>query len=229
MAVNVAVIYYSSTGTNYQLAQAAAEAAAAEGTEVRLRRVRETAPDAAVDSRPEWRAHIEATRDVPEAVLDDLGWADVYIFSAPTRFGNVAGQMKAFVDTTGGLWFQGKLANKVATAMTSAQNAHGGQESTLLGFYVTMAHWGAIIVPPGYTDQSIFAAGGNPYGTSVTATGGDVPEEQLAAARHQARRAVQIGGYLGAGREALQRQAEQSAADVPAEEREEYLGATATS
>lgn len=206
MSVRVAVIYYSSTGTNYELARAAAEAAENLGAEVRLRRVRETAPPEAVASRPEWQAHLEATKDVPEASLDDLDWADTFVFSSPTRFGNVASQLRAFVDTAGGLWAQGKLTNKVATLMTSAQNDHGGQESTLLTFYVTLAHWGTILVPPGYTDQTIFAAGGNPYGTSVTATGGNVPENVLEAARYQARRAVEVTMWLKAGQEVRQRE-----------------------
>ncbi|WP_347070636.1 NAD(P)H-dependent oxidoreductase, partial [Escherichia coli] len=76
---------------------------------------------------PAWKAHVEETAAVPEVTLADLEWADAIIFSIPTRFGNVPGQVKQFLDTTGGLWFNGKLANKVVSAMTSAQNAHGGQ------------------------------------------------------------------------------------------------------
>jgi len=220
--VKVAVIYYSSTGTNHRLAQAAAEAAQQAGAEVRLRRVPESVPAEVVDRRPEWRAHVGATRDVPEATHEDLEWADAYVFSTPTRFGNMAAQMKAFIDAQGGLWAQGKLANKPVTVMTSAQNAHGGQETTILSFYIVLSHWGAIIVPPGYTDPSLFVAGGNPYGTSVTATDGSVPEAELTAARHQARRVVEITQYLGAGRDALQQEAEQAAAATPAKEREAY-------
>lgn len=198
----VAVIYYSSTGTNHRLAEMAAEEARRCGAEVRLRRVAETAPEAAVNSRAEWRAHQDATSHIQAAAPADLEWAEAIIFSMPTRFGHVPAQMQQFLDTTGGLWAQGKLANKVVSAMTSAQNAHGGQESTLLGLYVTMYHWGAIVVTPGYTDATIFAAGGNPYGTSVTATDGTVPEAQLAAVRHQVRRVVEIAGRLAAGQRA---------------------------
>ncbi|MBE3576306.1 MAG: NAD(P)H:quinone oxidoreductase [Limnochordales bacterium] len=202
--VKVAVIYYSSTGTNYKLAQAAAEAAREMGAEVRVRKVRELAPESAINSNSHWKAHLEATRDVPEATLDDLDWADVYIFSTPTRYGMMASQMKQFLDTTGPLWAQGKLANKVATVMTSAANPHGGQEATILSFWALLAHWGAIIVPPGYTDQSVFAAGGNPYGTSVTVpqadTAGAIPDEKaLAAARYQARRAVTVASWIMKG------------------------------
>lgn len=196
--LKVSVIYYSAMGTNYQLAQAAAEAAMEAGAEVRLRRVKELAPVEAIQSNALWQAHHEATREtVPEATLDDLEWADAYIFSMPTRFGNMAAQMKQFLDTAGPLWGQGKLANKAVTAMSSAQNSHGGQESTILSFYVTMYHWGAIVVAPGYTDPSIFAAGGNPYGTSASQPqGGKVPDEELVAARYQAKRLVAIGRKL---------------------------------
>lgn len=203
--VKVAIIYYSSTGTNYRLAQAAAEAAREMGAEVRVRKVRELAPGSAINGNPQWKAHLETTRDVPEATLDDLDWADVYIFSAPTRYGVMASQMKQFLDTTGPLWAQGKLANKVATVMTSAANAHGGQEATILSFWTVLAHWGAIIVPPGYTDPVVFAAGGNPYGTSVTVpqadTQGTSPDEKaLAAARYQAKRTVTIASWILEGR-----------------------------
>lgn len=196
--LKVSVIYYSAMGTNYQLAQAAAEAALEAGAEVRLRRVKELAPAEAIQSNALWQAHHAATRDtIPEATLDDLEWADAYIFSMPTRFGNMAAQMKQFLDTAGPLWGQGKLANKAVTAMSSAQNPHGGQESTILSFYVTMYHWGAIVVAPGYTDPSIFAAGGNPYGTSASQPqNGKVAEAELAAARHQAKRLVEIGRKL---------------------------------
>ncbi len=81
--------------------------------------------------------------------------------SSPTRFGNVAAQMKQFMDLLGGLWAQGKLTNKVVSAMSSAQNTHGGQEATIQAIYTSAMHWGAIIVPPGFTDASIFKAGGS--------------------------------------------------------------------
>ena len=80
--------------------------------------------------------------------------------------------------------------------MTSAQNPHGGQETTLIGMYTTFMHWGCVLVPPGYTDPAIFAAGGNPYGTTVSATGQGVPEEAKGAIRHQARRLVEFAGKI---------------------------------
>lgn len=197
-SVKIAVIYYSATGTNHQMAEAAADGAKEEGAAVRVRRTKELAPKEAMATNPAWLAHHEATRDaMPEASLDDLDWADGLIFSVPTRFGGMAAQMKQFLDTAGPLWGQGKLAGKVVTAMSSASNPHGGQEATILSLYTTMYHWGAIVVAPGYTDPVLFAAGGNPYGTSVTATGdGRVPEAALAAVRYQAGRLVRVAAKL---------------------------------
>jgi len=165
---NVAIIYYSSSGTNHATAQAVAEGAKGAGAEVRVRLVAETAPKAAIDGNPAWRAFVDKTANEPKATPDDLEWADAVVFGSPTRFGNVAAQLKSFMDSLGGLWFQGKLADKVYAGFTSAQNPHGGQESTLLALYNSFYHWGAVIVTPGYTDKSVFASGGNPYGVSVT-------------------------------------------------------------
>ncbi|WP_421383995.1 NAD(P)H:quinone oxidoreductase [Bacillus salacetis] len=190
---NIAVIYYSSTGTNYQLAQWAEAAAKEAGAEVKLLRVEEIAPEAAVSSNPAWKQHLENTKDIPVATNDDLEWADGIIFSVPTRYGNVPGQVKQFIDGTGGLWAQGKLANKVVSAMSSAANPHGGQEQTIHALYTTMMHWGAIIAAPGYTDAVLFAAGGNPYGTSVTVDQeGNMVEDVEAAVKHQAKRTVAV-------------------------------------
>ncbi|TGB05323.1 NAD(P)H:quinone oxidoreductase [Halobacillus salinus] len=192
--VKLAVVYYSSTGTNYQLAQWAEEQGKEAGAEVKLVRIPELAPMEAIEQNPQWKEHYLATKDsVPEATINDLDWADAVIFSIPTRFGNVPGQVKQFMDQAGGLWFQGKLVNKVVSAMTSAQNVHGGQESTLLNFYTTMFHWGAIIAAPGYTDDAVFATGGNPYGTSVSVDGeGNMKEDVEAGVRHQVNRTVDV-------------------------------------
>src|SRR5688572_7084811 len=150
--VRLAVIFYSTYGTNHQLAEVAAEAAREAGAEVRLRKVRETAPEGVVAGQDAWRAQAERTSAVPEAGYDDMEWANAYLFSAPTRYGVSASQLRAFIDTLGPLWQRGALANKAVSAMTSAQNPHGGQETTLIGLYTTMMHWGAVIVAPGYTD-----------------------------------------------------------------------------
>lgn len=114
-------------------------------------------------------------------------------FEINCKFGNMPAQMKQFLDTTGGLWFNGKLVNKVVSAMVSAQNPHGGQEATIHSLYTTMYHWGAIVVAPGYTDPVTFAAGGNPYGTSVTVDqDGKMKENVRGAVKHQAKRTVTV-------------------------------------
>ncbi|MFN2563038.1 MAG: NAD(P)H:quinone oxidoreductase [Jatrophihabitans sp.] len=200
MALKVAVVYYSATGNVHALAQALAEGAEKEGAEVRLLRVPELAPDGAIDANPAWRRHVEATKDVPVAGLDDLQWADAYAFGTPTRFGNIASQLKQFIDMTGPLWAQGKLSNKAATAFTSAINAHGGNETTLMALYNTMCHWGTIIVPPGYTDPTIAPAGGNPYGTAHASGSGSPGDEALAAAAYQGRRLVRFGSAVNEAR-----------------------------
>ncbi len=195
--LKLAVIYYSSTGTNYKLARWAEEGAIAVGAEVKVLKVPELAPQSAIESNPAWKAHVKETKDVPTVSLDDLEWADAIIFSIPTRFGNMPAQMKQFLDTTGGLWFQGKLANKVVSAMSSAGNSHGGQEVTILSLYTTMYHWGAIVAAPGYTDPVTFAAGGNPYGTSVTVDqDGQLKEDVESAVKHQAKRTVTVAEWV---------------------------------
>lgn len=119
MAVKIAVIYYSSTGSVHALASAIADGAKATGAEVRLRRVAELAPDDTIDRNPRWRQHLDATAEVEEAAMDDLAWADGFAFGTPTRFGTPAAQLKQFIDQTGPLWQAGQLADKPATAFTS--------------------------------------------------------------------------------------------------------------
>jgi NAD(P)H dehydrogenase (quinone) len=190
--VKLAVIYYSTYGTNHQMAEVAAEAAREAGAEVRLRKVRETAPEGVWRAQEAWAAQAEKTQDIPDATPEDLVWADALVFSTPTRYGGAASQMRSFIDTLGPVWQEGKLANKLVTAMTSASNVHGGQETTLQSMYFTFMHWGAILVPPGYTDQAVFASGGNPYGVSVTAQGEGVTDEKREGIRHQTRRLLEI-------------------------------------
>lgn len=199
-AVHAAVIYYSATGSVFAMAEAAAKAAESEGAEVRLRKVHELAPEAAVASNEGWAAHAAATHNVPEATLDDLEWADALIFGTPTRFGLPTAQLKQFIDQTGPLWGAGKLVDKVATSFTSTGTAHGGQETTITAMNNTFYHWGAIIVPPGYADPVQFEAG-NPYGASHTSANGAVPpgDTELAAVSFQAARAVRIARALRAG------------------------------
>ncbi|CCH02108.1 Trp repressor binding protein [Fibrella aestuarina BUZ 2] len=188
----VAIIYYSATGTTYELAKAVEEGAKQAGAETRLLKVRELAPDEAIASNEGWTKHRLETQDVPEATLADLEWADAIVLGAPTRYGLPAAQLKQFIDTTGPLWGQGKLINKIASAFTSAATAHGGHESTILALCNTFYHWGSIIVGPGYADPIQFQAG-NPYGTSFTSQNGTVsPDETaLASARFQGKRVAE--------------------------------------
>jgi NAD(P)H dehydrogenase (quinone) len=186
----IAVIFYSTYGTNHAIAEAAAKAAEAAGAEVRLLRVAETAPEAAVNGQPAWKAQAEKMASIPVATPDDMAWADGYFISCPTRYGVSASQLRAFIDTLGPVWQKGGLSNKPITATTSAGNPHGGQEATILSLYTTAMHWGAIIVAPGYTDDAIAAAGGNPYGYSAKA--GEFDDKGRAAVAHQARRLVEM-------------------------------------
>jgi NAD(P)H dehydrogenase (quinone) len=200
----IAIIYYSSTGNAYKVAQAIEAGAQSAGAEVRLRKVRELAPAEAIASNKGWEQHLVATQHVPEAHLDDLDWADGFAFGTPTRFGAMSAQLKQFLDTSGQLWFKGKLADKAATAFVGASYPHGGQETTLMTIYNMMYHWGAIIVPPSYTDPSIGKAGGNPYGTSYTdPRGGELPEELFTAARYQGVRLARYAHVLAENRAAL--------------------------
>ncbi|MEI6447736.1 MAG: NAD(P)H:quinone oxidoreductase [Actinomycetes bacterium] len=200
MSASIAVIYYSATGNVHQLAEAVAEGAQGVGAEVRLRRVPELSTAEAIAANPAWQAHSDATSEhVEVATLADLEWANGYAFGTPTRYGNMAAPLKQFIDSTGQLWASGKLANKVATSFVSTQNQHGGAESTALALNNTFYHWGAIIVPPGYTDERVFGAGGNPYATSYPSGGGGGPigDFHLDAARHQGARLAEYAQRLG--------------------------------
>lgn len=198
--VNVAVIYYSATGSVYALARAAAESAEKAGASVRLLKVHELAPREAIDSNEGWSKHTLETQDLPEASNADLEWADVILLGSPTRYGLPTAQLKQFLDQTGPLWGAGKLVNKVGSSFTSAGTAHGGQESTILAINNTFYHWGAIIVGPGYADPIQFQAG-NPYGTSHISNNGANPpgDVELAAVKFQARRATEIASALKRG------------------------------
>ncbi|HLR75644.1 MAG TPA: NAD(P)H:quinone oxidoreductase [Virgibacillus sp.] len=198
--VKLAVIFYSMSGTNYQLAKWAKEGAEEIGAEVRVLKAEELAPQSVIEENATWKATVEATKDIPVATSDDLEWADAIIFSVPTRFGNMPSQMKQFLDIQGGLWSQGKTVNKVVSAMSSANNPHGGQEATILSLYTSIMHWGAIIAAPGYTDPAIAEAGGNPYGTSVTVgQDGKMAEDVEGAVKHQAKRTVTVAEWVKAG------------------------------
>jgi NAD(P)H dehydrogenase (quinone) len=202
-APRVAVIYYSATGDVHRLAHAVAQGAQAEGAEVRLRHVEEVASELLISQNQHWGRHRAEVEDEPVATLDDLEWADGVALGTPTRFGNVAAQLKQFIDQAGRLWQEGKLADKVGTAFTASMTAHGGQESTILALNNTLYHWGMLILPLGYTVSEVFNAGGNPYGASYTSGKRvDGPDERaIGAARYQGQRLARYAAVIGAGRE----------------------------
>ncbi|OBI79965.1 NAD(P)H:quinone oxidoreductase [Mycobacterium asiaticum] len=194
----LAIIYYSAAGHGTSMAKRVAATAEAAGAEVRLRPVAETRDPASFAHNPAWTANYEATKDLPVATGDDIVWADAVIFGSPTRFGSVASQLRDFLDGLGGLWAGGKLADKVYAAFTSSNTVHGGQETTLLTLYVTLMHFGGIIVPPGYTDPLKFVDG-NPYGVSLVSTHDNIAEFDTATADaldHLARRVVTVADRL---------------------------------
>ncbi len=188
-APKIAIIFYTTYGTNHQIALAAKEAAEKAGAEVRLVRAKETAPQSVIDGQEGWKKQLEKMQDIPEVTHDDMTWADGYFFSVPTRYGSAPSQMQAFIDTLGPLWQAGKLVNKTATATTSAGTMHGGRETTLMSLYTTFIHWSAIIVAPGYSDPIKFEDG-NPYGYSGTANEFDETGKKSVA--HQMTRLVDI-------------------------------------
>ncbi len=201
--IKLSVIYYSSTGGNHQMSKWVAEKAETSGAEVRRVRIKEIAPKEAIDSNPAWKKFVDEAKNEKEASLDDLDWADAIIWCIPTRYGSWPSQAAAFIDTTGGLWSKGKLANKIVSATTSAMNPHGGQEGTIQTIYRTMMHWGAILVPTGYTGKEIFAAGGNPYGTSAVVDGeGSIKDSDKvkAAVEHQTQRVLECAQQFKNGK-----------------------------
>ncbi|MFG3182506.1 NAD(P)H:quinone oxidoreductase [Streptomyces nigra] len=195
--VKLAIVFYSSTGTITEIAKELHDAGVKAGADVRLLKVAELAPRAAIDSNPAWAANHAATASVPEATPQDIEWADAVIFGTPTRFGNVSSQLKQFIDTLGGLWAEGKLADKVYSGFVSTATAHAGHESTLLALYNSVHHFGGIVVSPGFTDTAKFTDG-NPYGTSHADGQGTNPVDDTTrtAARIQAERVVRIAGTI---------------------------------
>lgn len=195
---NLAIIYYSATGHGTAMAQRLAAAGESAGAQVRIRHVAETRDPQTFANNPAWTANYEATKDLPAASGADLEWADAAILGTPTRFASTAGPFQAFMDGLGGLWAQGKLANKVYAGYTTSQTVHGGQETTLIGLYTSLMHFGGILVPPGYTDPLKFADG-NPYGVGHV-TGPEnqnaIDDTTLAALDHLASRVVDVAGRL---------------------------------
>jgi NAD(P)H dehydrogenase (quinone) len=200
----VSVIYYSATGNVHKLAHALADGAEADGAEVRVRHVEELASELLISHNQYWGRHRAEVEDEPVATLEDLEWADGVALGTPTRFGNVAAQLKQFMDQAGRLWQEGKLADRVGTAFTASMTVHGGQESTILALNNTFYHWGMAILPLGYTVSEVFNAGGNPYGTSFTSgqTVAGPDAEALAVARYQGQRLARYAAVIAAARAA---------------------------
>ncbi len=190
--VKLAIVYYSATGTVRSMAERLAAAGEQAGAEVRLRQVDRQPTGGEKAATDAQQAEAEESRGAEGVTADDVVWADAVLFGSPTRYGNIAGQLKVFIDSLGPQWAQGQLADKVYAGFTSSQTAHGGQETTLLALYNSIYHFGGIIVPPGYTDGSKFVDG-NPYGVShVTGGGNDIPlgDVEFTALDHLAHRVV---------------------------------------
>ena len=200
--VNVLIAFYSRNGSTEALAKAVAEGAQAEGATVTLRRTRELVSREVMAHAPGWIENADRMNAEYEAPTEsDAEAADAIVFGTPTRFGNVSSELKAFVDSLGGLWFQGKLVGKAGGAFCSTGSQHGGNESTNLTMYNFMAHLGLIIVPLGYGDPIMFQAG-TPYGaTSISGQNGALPtENDLQVARYQGRRIAQVAKALKAAK-----------------------------
>jgi NAD(P)H dehydrogenase (quinone) len=201
--MNVLIVCYSMYGHIYRMAEAVKEGAGSvSGADVRICRVPETLPEEVLQKMGALETQ-KSLVHVPVCQVEELAAADAIIFGAPTRFGNMCGQMRQFLDATGGLWAKGALVGKVGSVFTSSATQHGGQESTILSFHVTLLHHGMVIVglPYAFAGQMRIdeITGGSPYGASTIA-GGDgkrLPSEnELAAARFQGKHVAEIAARL---------------------------------
>jgi len=194
----ILIAFYSRNRSTEALAQAVAEGAIELGAEVRLRRAREVVGAETMAQAPGWQENAEAMNARYEApTAADAEWADAIVFGTPTRFGSISTELKSYIDSLGGPWSQGKLNGKIGSVFGSTSSKHGGNESTLLSVYAPMAHLGLVIVPLGYADPVMFAAG-TPYGaTHVSKRDANRPdEESLAVARFQGRRVTTVARAL---------------------------------
>lgn len=194
----VLVLYYSSYGHVETMAHAVAEGARSAGAEVSVKRVPELVPDAVAAA-----SHFKLDQAAPIATVDELPSYDAIIFGVPTRFGNMAAQMKNFLDQTGGLWFGGKLVGKVGSVFVSTATQHGGQESTILSTHTVLLHHGMILVglPYAWAGQMKLdeITGGSPYGASTIAAGDGSRQpsaNELDGARFQGKHVAQIAAKL---------------------------------
>jgi len=200
MTTNIKIIFYSMYGHIYRLAEAVADGArAVAGIEVALYQVPEVIPDDILERIGAKSARAQFAH-VPVAAIDDLVSADALIFGTPTRFGNMCGQMRNYLDQAGGLWAQNKLVGKVGSVFCSTGTQHGGQETTLTSFHTTLLHLGMVIVGTPYSEARLTnmneISGGTPYG-ATTLAGSDgrsrpVSENELAIARFQGKHVATI-------------------------------------
>ena len=202
--MKVLIVYYSMYGHIHRMAEAMAEGVKeVKGAEAVMRRVPETLPEEVLQKMGALEAQ-KAFAHVPICKVDELASADAIIFGTPTRFGNMCGQMRQFLDATGQLWVKGALVGKVGSVFTSSATQHGGQESTLLSFHITLLHQGMIVVGLPYAFQEQMRideiTGGSPYGASTIAgtKGERMPSaNELASARFQGKHVATIASKLG--------------------------------
>lgn len=194
----VLVLYYSSWGHVEKMAQAVAEGAREAGAEVTIKRVPELVPEEVAR-----QSHYKLDQAAPIATVDELPDYDAIIFGTPTRYGNMAAQMKQFIDQTGGLWARGALVGKVGSAFTSTASQHGGQETTLTSFHTVLLHHGMVVVGLPYAFQGQMGVdevkGGSPYGATTLADGDGSRQPSaadLAGARYQGRHVAGIAAKL---------------------------------
>ncbi|HUW51273.1 MAG TPA: NAD(P)H:quinone oxidoreductase [Sulfuricella sp.] len=203
--MKILIVYYSMYGHIHQMAKAVAEGAqSVDGCTVELRRVPETLPGEVLEKMGAVEAQ-KGFAHVPVCTVEELGQADALIFGTPTRFGNMCGQMRQFLDATGTLWLSGALVGKVGSVFASSATQHGGQESTILSFHTTLLHLGMVIVGLPYSFQGQMRideiSGASPYGASTIAGGkGErMPSaNELDAARFQGRHVATIAAKLTA-------------------------------
>lgn len=202
MTAKILIAFYSRGGVTEALAQAVAEGAKAEGAEVRLRRAREFVGEEIMEKAPGWLEGAKRMNALYEAPTEaDAEWADGIVFGTPTRFGSMTAELKAYIDSLGGLWFKGALVGKAGSAFASTSTLHGGNEMTITALYAPMAHLGLILVPTGYADPALFKAG-TPYGaSSVSGTNSAPPSaDDLEVARFQGKRVARVAAALKAAR-----------------------------
>jgi NAD(P)H dehydrogenase (quinone) len=202
MSVKVNVVFYSMYGHIYKMAEAVAEGAKSAGAQVGVFQVAETIPDNILEQYGAKAAKATFAK-VPVATLANLTEADAIIFGTPTRFGNMAGQMRNFLDSTGQIWFSGGLIGKVGSVFASTASQHGGQETTITSFHSTLLHHGMIVVGVPYSDKALLditaVSGGTPYG-ATTIAGGDgsrqPSENELNIAKFQGKHVAEITAKL---------------------------------